>query len=290
MVSWFPKDTPLLEYEVWCGKEETFCHGIAPAEGRRTRTSRTVAKMTGLAPSSQYVFRVRALNVSGWSPWSAPSDPVCTMDAQSSEEIMSAVFRHFGTVGAAFRAFDRDRDGLVSREEFVTSLGLTKYRLGLVSLEQRAHLFCRADRGGSGFLSYPNFASLFGRASSRRPHRRSFSQDTSASQDGLCGPARAGMRRWSQVTPQCLNERLQQASCIEVLACSGSQSGSCNSSRASSPALRRTDVEGTTQPLRDRADLENRDTLHRCCLTCSPTKLMLVCTIRSVVRPCFVFS
>lgn len=239
LVEWDPpdSDTPLLEYEVWCGKEESFCHGLAPADGRRTRTSRTVAKISGLAPGSEYIFRVRALNLSGWSPWSAPSEVACTadtMEAQSSE-IMSAVYRRFGGVGAAFRAFDRDRDGFVSRNEFM--LGLSKYRS---SMEQRARLFDMASHeGGPAGLSYGDFASLFGRPTPTNTSKPSH-PEASRSARGLKEarrPSRGRHLRKTSPRTSCLRERaLQQSSETLVPLGCGNKSASCDSSRASSPA------------------------------------------------------
>ena len=223
------QDTPLLEYEVWCGKEDSFCHGIAPADGRRTRTSRTVAKVSGLAPSSDYVFRVRALNLSGWSPWSAPSEAART-GAQSSDEIMSTVYRHFGgSVAAAFRAFDRDRDGLVSKDEFM--LALSKPRIG-ASVEQRSRLFDMVCTEAAGFLSYADFASLFcsGRAAQSKSRR-------SPGRERRCA---LRQRQVSPGTSHCLRERALQTSSVETLGCG--KTSFCNS-RASSPDnLRKRDI------------------------------------------------
>ena len=281
--SLFSEDTPLLEYEVWCGKEEAFHQGIAPAEGRRTRTSRTVAKLTGLAPTNQYVFRVRALNVSGWSPWSAPSEPVWTMDAHSSEQVMSAVLRHFGNVGAAFRAFDRDRDGFVSKEEFITSLGLTKDRLGSISTEQRTRLFCQADSGGRGFLSYAEFANLFCRSakpSEEVAASRKERCDVVKATNGECARRAQTKQLWSRAST-CLRERLQQASAMEGRRCSGSRSASCNSSRASSPTAQTREAELSLsedgmEPLRERADPPNCHPVQHRCRRLSRSKLTLV--------------
>lgn len=222
---------------MWCGKEESFCHGLAPADGRRTRTSRTVAKISGLAPGSEYIFRVRALNLSGWSPWSAPSEVACTadtMEAQSSE-IMSAVYRRFGGVGAAFRAFDRDRDGFVSRNEFM--LGLSKYRS---SMEQRARLFDMASHeGGPAGLSYGDFASLFCRSPPTNTSKPSH-PEASRSARGLKEarrPSRGRHLRKTSPRTSCLRERaLQQSSETLVPLGCGNKSESCDSSRASSPA------------------------------------------------------
>ena len=222
-----------MEYEVWCGKEESFCHGLAPADVRRTRTSRTVAKISGLAPGSEYIFRVRALNLSGWSPWSAPSEVACTadtMEAQNSE-IMSAVYRHFGGVGAAFRAFDRDRDGFVSRNEFM--LGLSKYRS---SMEQRARLFDMASHeGGPAGLSYGDFASLFCRPTPTNSSKPSRPEGRSAGLKEERRPRGRNLRKTSPRT-SCLRERaLQHSETLVPLGC-GNKSASCDSSRASSPA------------------------------------------------------
>eukprot|EP00435_Cladocopium_sp_Y103_P059542 s1184_g21.t1 len=231
------EDTPLLEYEVWCGKEDSFCHGLAPADGRRTRTSRTVAKISGLAPGSEYIFRVRALNLSGWSPWSAPSEVVSTaytMEAQSSE-IMSAVYRHFGGVGAAFRAFDRDRDGFVSRNEFM--LGLSKYRS---SMEQRARLFDMASHeGGPAGLSYGDFASLFCRPtptntskSPSRPESRPEASRSARVLNDLKEARRSRGRNVRKTSPPCLRERALQHSETVPLSCGKV----CCDSPGSSPA------------------------------------------------------
>eukprot|EP00434_Breviolum_minutum_P032193 symbB.v1.2.028473.t1/scaffold3006.1/size65522/6 len=240
LVEWDPpeSDTQLLEYEVWCGKEESFCHGIAPADGRRTRTSRTVAKVSGLAPSSDYVFRVRALNLSGWSPWSAPSEAART-GAQSSDEIMSTVYRHFGgSVAAAFRAFDRDRDGLVSKDEFM--LALSKPRIG-ASVEQRSRLFDMVCAEAAGFLSYTDFASLFcsGRAAQSKS-RRTDLETKSCRSPGRERQSALRQRQVSPSTSHCLRERALQTSSVETLGCG--KTSFCNS-RASSPAnLRKRDI------------------------------------------------
>ena len=149
-----PKDSHLLEYELWCGQGSS---GPAPTEGRRIRATRTAAKVTGLTASTRYVFRVRALNDSGWSPWSGPSEVACTSDARSTAAILSAVWRHFGGIEAAFRAFDRDADGCISRNDFVFGLGLVLS----VPMEQRMRMF---EAAGRSCLAYEDFAALFPRS------------------------------------------------------------------------------------------------------------------------------
>eukprot|EP00931_Biecheleriopsis_adriatica_P047776 TRINITY_DN27568_c0_g1_i1.p1 TRINITY_DN27568_c0_g1~~TRINITY_DN27568_c0_g1_i1.p1 ORF type:complete len:823 (+),score=127.71 TRINITY_DN27568_c0_g1_i1:174-2471(+) len=159
-------DAPVIEYEVWCGRceEETARDSnLPPSDGRRTRTARTHIKVTGLAPTTRYVFRVRALNASGWSPWSQTSEGLFTSDVYSLDEIKGAVMHHFGgTVASAFKSFDRDSDGFVSREEFCNGGGFEAAGLsGLVPKEQRLRLFEAADESLSGHLTYRDFARLF---------------------------------------------------------------------------------------------------------------------------------
>lgn len=161
-VEWDPPDSdvPLLEYEVWSGPAEA-SPPAQPRAGRRSRTLRTAFRVTGLAQNTLYQFRVRARNSSGWSSWSACSEAWSTSDACSQDDFKAAVVRkHGGTLTSAWRAFDRDGDGAVSREEFCAAFD--KAGLGAaVPLEHRLRLFAEADERGCGRLSYRDFAQSF---------------------------------------------------------------------------------------------------------------------------------
>jgi len=166
-VEWEPpvSDVPLLEYEVWSGVlgQDTREDGSssAPKGGLLSHTTRTSMRITGLAQNTVYVFRVRAKNRSGWSPWSAASEACSTSDICSRGEIKASVLSHYGgTVASAFRAFDRDGDGTINRDDFVAGFveaGLDK----VVPLEQRLQLFAESDERHSGRLTYREFAKAF---------------------------------------------------------------------------------------------------------------------------------
>lgn len=166
VIEWDPpeSDAPLLEYETWSGLSAQGNHAAtlaAPRGGRRNRTMRTSASVTGLTPMTSYVFRVRARNRTGWSQWSPASDTCSTSDVCSREEIKTTILlRYGGTVASVFRAFDRDGDGSIDREEFLA--GFVEAGLGkTVSLEQCVRLFADADERGCGRLTYRDFAKSF---------------------------------------------------------------------------------------------------------------------------------
>ena len=232
-----------------------------------------MAKVSGLAPGAAYVFRVRALNLSGWSPWSAPSDITST---STGSHDMSAVYRHFGAVEAAFRAFDRDRDGLVSKKEFM--LGMSKYRS---SVEQRARLFDMASQGGAA-LTYSDFASLFCRPTpTSKPENEASRSPLREVRRPMVRNASPKGSKGARMSPR-LKERALQPS-AETLGC-GNHSGSCHSSRTSSPALYKRDPESGSD-----AEIELKDSgcdsarRHRDVRrTCE--KLSLCCTMRLDAR------
>mmetsp|Transcript_30344 Transcript_30344/g.87524 ORF Transcript_30344/g.87524 Transcript_30344/m.87524 type:complete len:1545 (+) Transcript_30344:88-4722(+) len=158
LVEWDPPESegPVLEYEVACSNS---AGGGTEAGGRRVRTKRTESRITGLAQSSSYVFRVRARNFSGWSQWSPPSEAFGTTGAATVDEIREVVLRRFGgTVSSAFRALDRNVDGFISKEEFLAAFD--ESTPGSV-LEQWLRLFVAADIAGRGRLGYKEFAQCF---------------------------------------------------------------------------------------------------------------------------------
>jgi len=167
-VEWEPpiSDVPLLEYEVWSGasgqeSKEEGSSSSAPTGGLLSHTARTSLRITGLAQNTVYIFRVRAKNRSGWSPWSAASGACSTSDICSRDEIKASVLSHYGgTVASAFRAFDRDGDGAINRDDFIA--GFVGAGLGkVVPIEQRLQLFAESDERHTGRLTYREFAKTF---------------------------------------------------------------------------------------------------------------------------------
>jgi len=161
-IEWDPPDSdvPLTEYEVWSGYAEAAPPQV-PRAGLRNRTLRTVFRVTGLAQMTRYQFRVRAKNNAGWSAWSACSEAGRTSDACSQEDFrVSVVKKYGGTVTSAWRAFDRDGDGVITREEFC--MAFDKAGMGAaVPMEHRLKLFAEADERGCGKLTYREFAQSF---------------------------------------------------------------------------------------------------------------------------------
>eukprot|EP00927_Polykrikos_kofoidii_P031481 TRINITY_DN27056_c0_g1_i1.p1 TRINITY_DN27056_c0_g1~~TRINITY_DN27056_c0_g1_i1.p1 ORF type:complete len:1278 (-),score=194.74 TRINITY_DN27056_c0_g1_i1:5-3304(-) len=130
-------------------------------EKRRIRTVRTICRVSGLLPLTEYVFRVRARNSGGWSAWSGPCDPCSTTDICSKDEVKRALLRSYaGTLASLFRSLDRDGDSFVSREEFM--VGIQQVTAGMsVPDEVRETLFNEADVNGQDCLSYREFSQYF---------------------------------------------------------------------------------------------------------------------------------
>jgi Ca2+-binding EF-hand superfamily protein len=65
-----------------------------------------------------------------------------------------------GTVNSAWRAFDLDGDGVITREEFC--MAFDKAGMGTdVPMEHRLKLFAGADGSGCGQITYRDFAQSF---------------------------------------------------------------------------------------------------------------------------------
>lgn len=144
-------DAPVLGYEVW-GAPAAQKDGVRG--DRRRRVTRRAVRMDDLAPATEYTFRVRARNCSGWSQWSASSTICSTLDTCSDDIRTFIRWCHGGTTESAFRAFDRDGDGVISREEFLISCAV-------LPVERRLQLFDQADERGCGRLTYCEFAKHF---------------------------------------------------------------------------------------------------------------------------------
>lgn len=166
LLQWEPPESeaPVLEYEAWwsCAAAVDMQEAAGPpGGGRRGRTKLTTLRLPGLAAGARYVFRVRARNCSGWSQWSPASEPCSTSEVLTLEEIKATVLRKLGgTVTSAFRSFDRNGDGAISREEFIAAFDEARLA-SAVPREQRARLFAHADEEGLGVLRYREFAQAF---------------------------------------------------------------------------------------------------------------------------------
>jgi len=158
---------PVLDYEVCCGLYSAMepAARTSPSTSasllRRHRTNRTALRITSLKPGSTYGFRVRARSASGWSAWSHLSEAIETGDNYSFEDIKTTILRRFGcSVVSAFRAFDRNGDGVVTMEEFVLTFDDSS-TTSPIPLAQRRSLFLAADPSRSAKLSFKDFSQFF---------------------------------------------------------------------------------------------------------------------------------
>jgi len=165
-------DPPAVEYEVrWdtaaAQPQEPLQESASDSpreKSRRYRTGLLGARITGLEPTTNYVFYLRARNSAGWSEWSLPSAVLETTEQWSIEEIKEVLSEKYGgTVASIFRVFDRDGDRMLTQQEFVQ--GFDSAGLQSVPTEQRLQLFRHA--GGeaaankNGRLTYKDFARIF---------------------------------------------------------------------------------------------------------------------------------
>jgi len=161
------EDMSPMEFEVKISRSRVDEDGIPQSPvytpGKVQRVLGPPVQFKGLRMFTAYVVCVRARGGGGWSEWSEASEPQSTSSQWSKEEIVDVLMqRHGNTLGGVFRSFDRDCDGFISPEDFIT--GLDRAGLESVSDEMKLELFHEADEVERGCITLREFTKCLGHA------------------------------------------------------------------------------------------------------------------------------